>query len=128
MKTQTVVVLGASDKQHRYSYKAIKLLEQYGHNIIPIHPKLTDIDGLSVISSLSDINEAVDTLTLYIGADRSKLLLNEIIELKPKRVIFNPGTESEMLTERLLQEEITFIHDCTLIMLETNQFELPVIL
>ncbi len=107
MKTQTVVVLGASDKQHRYSYKAIKLLERYGHNIIPVHPKLTDIDGLSVISSLSDINEAVDTLTLYIGADRSKLLLNEIIELKPKRVIFNPGTNSKILTEKLLQEEIT---------------------
>lgn len=125
MKTQTVVVLGASDKQHRYSYKAIKLLERYGHNIIPVHPKLTDIDGLSVVENLSDINETVDTLTLYIGADRSKLLLNEIIELKPKRVIFNPGTDSEILTERLLQEEITFIHDCTLIMLETNRFELP---
>lgn len=128
MKTQTVVVLGASDKQHRYSYKAIKLLERYGHNIIPVHPKLTDIDGLSVVENLSDINETVDTLTLYIGADRSKLLLNEIIELKPKRVIFNPGTDSEILTERLLQEEITFIHDCTLIMLETNQFELSTIL
>ncbi|MCK5538114.1 MAG: CoA-binding protein [Bacteroidales bacterium] len=128
MKTQTVVVLGASDKQHRYSYKAIKLLEQFGHNIIPVHPKLTDIDGLSVVENLSDINETVDTLTLYIGADRSKLLLNEIIELKPKRVIFNPGTDSEILTEKLLQAEITFIHDCTLIMLETNQFELPAIL
>jgi len=124
IKTQTVVVLGASNKQHRYSYKAIKLLKKYGHNVIPVHPVLADINGLSVVASLSDIHETVDTLSLYVGAERSKLLLNKIIELKPKRVIFNPGTESKKLVKKLLQADIAFIHDCTLIMLETNQFDL----
>jgi len=125
MNNQTVVVLGASNKPHRYSYKAIKLLKEYGHNIIPVHPKLTNIDGLSVITNLSDIHETVDTLTLYIGADKSQFLIDEIIALKPERVIFNPGTKSELLEDKLLQAEILFIHDCTLIMLESDQFEFP---
>ncbi len=125
MNNQTVVVLGASNKPHRYSYKAIKLLKEYGHNIIPVHPKLTNIDGLPVIANLSDIHETVDTLTLYIGADNSQFLIDEIIALKPERVIFNPGTKSELLEDKLLQAEILFIHDCTLIMLESDQFEFP---
>jgi len=125
MNNQTVVVLGASNKPHRYSYKAIKRLKEYGHNIIPVHPKLTNIDGLSVITNLSDIHETVDTLTLYIGADKSQFLIDEIIALKPERVIFNPGTKSELLEDKLLQAEILFIHDCTLIMLESDQFEFP---
>ena len=121
-RTQTVVVLGASNKAHRYSYKAMKLLKKYGHNIILVHPKLSDIDGLSVTENLSNIQDSVDTLTLYIGAERSKLLIDKIIDLKPKRVIFNPGTESKKLLKRLSKAKIPFIHDCTLIMLETNQF------
>ena len=121
-KIQTVVVLGASNKTHRYSYKAIKLLKQHGHNIIPIHPKLSDINGLSVVANLSNIHDKVDTLTLYIGAERSKLLIDEIIALKPKRIIFNPGTESKKLVKKLSQAKIPFIHGCTLIMLETNEF------
>ena len=123
-RTQTVVVLGASNKTHRYSYKAIKLLKQCGHNIIPVHPKLSDIDGLSVIANLSKIHDKVDTLTLYVGEERSKLLIDEIIALNPKRVIFNPGTESKKLVKKLSQAEIPFIHDCTLIMLETNHFDI----
>jgi uncharacterized protein len=121
---QTVVVLGASNKTNRYSYKAIKLLEKYEHNIIPVHPKLDRIDDLAVIAHLSEIKETVDTLTLYIGPERSQPLVNEIVALNPKRVIFNPGTESTFLEEKLLQAGIVYTLDCTLIMLNTNQFSL----
>ena len=123
-KIQTVVVLGASNKINRYSYKAIKLLEQYGHNIIPVHPKLDRIGDLPVIAHLSNIDVNVDTLTLYVGADRSQLISDEIIALKPKRVIFNPGTESEILEEKLRHAKIPFMYDCTLIMLDSNQFDI----
>ena len=125
MKIQTVVVLGASDKPHRYSYQAVKLLQKFGHSIIPIHPKLSKINDLPVIANLSDINETVDTLTLYVGSDRSRLLVDKIIELKPGRVIFNPGTESTLLAEKLSQAGIPFVHDCTLIMLESDKFDIP---
>jgi len=123
-KSQLVVVLGASDKAQRYSYQAITLLTQYGHQVIPVHPKLSLIDGINVISHLSQINEKVDTLTLYIGPERSLQLIDDIVSLKPGRVIFNPGTESLEMEKKLTQSTIPFIHDCTLIMLNSNQFEL----
>lgn len=119
---QTVVVLGASAKPQRYSYKAVKLLLQYNHIVIPVHPKLVQIEALKVLPSLSDIDTPVDTLAMYIGAERSHLLLDEIIALKPKRVIFNPGTESTIIEDKLTEEGIHFVHDCTLVMLQSNQF------
>lgn len=120
---QTVVVLGASVKPRRYSYKAVKLLLQYHHTVIPVHPKLTHIDELAVAASLSDISTPVDTLTLYVGAERSRPMIDEIIALKPGRVIFNPGTESELLEKKLSRENIPFVHNCTLVMLQSNQFD-----
>lgn len=120
---QTVVVLGASTKPQRYSYKAVQLLSKHNHTVIPVHPKLSNIEQFSVVASLSDISLPVDTLTLYVGPERSQGMIDDIIALKPKRVIFNPGTESELLEEKLLAEGIPYIFDCTLIMLETNQFD-----
>ena len=74
-----MVVLGASVKPQRFSYKAVKLLLQYQHTVIPVHPTLTQLDKLAVVASLSDINIPVDTLTLYVGADRSRPIIDEII-------------------------------------------------
>lgn len=117
-----VAVLGASPKPQRYSNKAIKMLKNHGYCVIPIHPTLDKIEGLKVIADLKSITEKVDTLTLYIGPQRSAGLIDSIIGLKPNRVIFNPGTESEELELKLMENHIPYVKDCTLIMLEHDRF------
>jgi predicted CoA-binding protein len=124
MKKQSVVVLGASNKTHRFSYRAVKLLIQYGHEVIPVHPRLEEIDGLAVVADLDQIQQQVDSLTLYIGEDHSRLLMDKILALKPGRVIFNPGTASSVLEEKLNAAGIAYRHDCTLVMLESNGFDI----
>lgn len=120
--TQTVAVLGASNKLDRYSYRALQLLRQHGHTAIPVHPSLDEIDSVAVIPTLDQIDQAVDTLTIYVNPDVSAGLANEIIALKPGRVIFNPGSESAELTETLEANGISFEEGCTLVLLETGQF------
>lgn len=122
MQNSQIVVLGASNKPHRYSYKAIKMLQEYGHHVLPVHPKIENIDGLVVKHNLSQIQTPVDTLTLYIGPQRISPLIDEIVKLNPSRVILNPGTESDELELALLHHEITFVKDCTLLMLEHGRF------
>jgi predicted CoA-binding protein len=36
----------------------------------------------------------IDTVTLYLNPTRQRDYYNYIVEAKPKRVIFNPGTEN----------------------------------
>jgi len=120
---ETVVVLGASDKPDRYSNKAQKLLTQHGHRVIPVHPKLNQIDGLAVVPSLRLIHDKIDTITMYIGPERSANMLDELVALKPRRVIFNPGSESTMLQNQLAANGIAIEEACTLVLLTTGQFE-----
>ena len=61
-------------------------------------------------------------LTLYIGSDRLGALTDEIIALKPKTVIFNPGTENHDVMTTLTSEGIKTIEACTLVLLRTGQF------
>ena len=118
MQNTQIVVLGASNKPHRYAYKALKMLMEYGHHVLPVHPKIENIEGLVVKHHLSQIQPPVDTLTLYIGPQRIGPLIDDIVKLNPARVILNPGTESDELELALLHNEISFVKDCTLLMLE----------
>jgi len=122
MQNTRIVVLGASNKPHRYAYKAIKMLLEYGHHVIPVHPKIENIEGLVVKHRLGQIQKPVDTLTLYIGPQRITPLIDDIVKLNPARVILNPGTESDELELALMHYEIPFVKDCTLLMLEHGRF------
>lgn len=119
---ETVVVIGASTNPERYSNKAIKMLLEYGHKPIPVAPARTEVEGLKAYASPTDVSGPVDTVTMYVGPARQGALLDGIIGLKPKRVIFNPGTENTEAYERLHAAGIETTEACTLVLLRTRQF------
>ncbi len=117
-----VAVLGAHTKPQRYSNQAVCLLLEHGYRVTPVHPKFEQIEGLQVAPSLKDIGGPVDTLTLYVGPDRIRPMIDEILTLAPGRVICNPGTESKELQVRLDAEGIPWLEACTLVMLRLGNF------
>jgi predicted CoA-binding protein len=117
-----VVVLGASPKPARYSNQAMRLLMSHGYRVVPVHPMFEEIEGVAVTNTLNDIDLEVHTLAMYVGPERSLRMINDIVALNPWRVIFNPGTESPELENRLKQNGSECIKGCTLVMLRTNQF------
>ena len=119
---QTVVVLGASPKPERYSNKAVRLLLEHGHRVIPVHPAIKEIESLPVVPALKHIKDAVDTLTVYLSPARSAPLQSDILKLRPERIIFNPGTENPELKQALEREGIVAEEACTLVLLNTGQF------
>ena len=119
---QNVAVLGASTNPERYSYKAIDLLKNYGHKVYPSNPQYQEILGQKVYPTIASIPDKVDTLTLYVNATLSSQSTNDILALKPKRVIFNPGSENPALQTALENAGIECLEACTLVMLRTNQF------
>ncbi len=117
-----VAVLGASPKPARYANQCIRLLKQHGYRTTPVHPRFEWIEDLAVSSSLEAIADPVDTLTLYVGPKLLEPLTEAIVDLRPRRVIFNPGTESRLVQSRLDQAGIPWLEACTLVMIRTDQF------
>lgn len=126
MKTDTgarVVILGASDKPERFSYKAYQKLLQNGFtNLIGVSPKALTLAQLEVVSSLDDIKDEVNTLTLYVGENRLESMIESILALSPKRIITNPGTENSNLIKRAKEQGIEVVIGCTLILLDSGEF------
>ena len=122
-KTENVVVVGASSNPDRYAYKALLLLAEHGHQVFPVNPREKEILGHAVYARLADIPAVpIDTVTLYVGTERSTHLLADLRALRPKRVIFNPGAENPALAEALRSEGIVCIEACTLVLIKTAQF------
>ena len=94
----------------------------HGYRVVPVHPMFEEIEGVAVTNQLVDIDLDVHTLAMYVGPERSQKMIEDIVALNPRRVIFNPGTESPELEGRLQSNGAECIQGCTLVMLRTNQF------
>jgi len=119
---KSVVILGASQDPQRFAYRAMRKLKEFGHQVLLVNPNLDEIEGQKVYPSLSEIRQPVDTLTLYLAPEKSLPLAKAILDLRPQRVIFNPGTESPELMKELADHSIHYLRNCTLVMLDTGIF------
>lgn len=115
------VVLGASPNEDRYSYKAVKMLTEAGHEVVALGIRKGKI-GTIDIETQFEKHYSIDTITLYVGAQNQPQYYDYIIGLKPRRIIFNPGTENHELVEKAKEKGIETIEACTLVMLSLNNY------
>jgi predicted CoA-binding protein len=120
-KEMKTLVLGASLNEARYSYKAVKLLKQYGHEVIAVGRDKGEISGVTILNAFPE-KETIDTITLYLNTHLQKAYYQSILDAKPRRIIFNPGTENSELAEQAVQQGIECEEACTLVLLNTNQY------
>lgn len=115
------LVIGASEKPERYSNKAIRALLQHGHPVVALAPREGQVEGV-VFETHRRPFEGIDTVTLYVGPDIQTGYVDYILSLKPRRVIFNPGTENAAFEETLRASGIEAEEACTLVLLSIGQY------
>jgi uncharacterized protein len=117
------VIIGATTDRSRYAYLAAQMLSQYQHEIIPVGIKKGEVFGATILNIFDrPVIEDVDTITMYIGPQRQPEWYDYLIGLKPKRIIFNPGTENDVLEKMAEEKGIEVVEGCTLVMLRTHQY------
>jgi len=115
------LVLGASDNPSRYSYLAMQRLVSHGHPVVAIGRKKTLVAGVSVDTE-KKMYENIDTVTLYLNPNNQKEYYSYLLSLKPKRIIFNPGSENDEFAALAEANNIHTEESCTLVLLATNQY------
>ena len=120
MKNKTLV-LGASENPGRYSYLAVKKLLSKGQEVLAIGKLAGSLDGVPISKDPIQTND-VDTVTLYLNPAHQQPYYEYILSLKPRRIIFNPGTENEEFESIAKKNGIKTIEACTLVMLSTGQY------
>jgi len=121
MQTPTTLVLGASPNPDRYSFLATNLLNEKGYNVYPFGIKKGQIGNMNIINEWPTAG-SIDTVTLYVGPTGQEEYYEAILDLAPRRIIFNPGTENLDLQAMAQEKGIETIEACTLVMLTTGQY------
>ncbi len=119
--SKKTLVFGASLKEDRYSNRAVKNLLSQGHEVLAYGFQEGQIEDVNIDTKML-FYEGIDTITLYISPKRQKAYYKYLMNLKPKRIIFNPGTENPEFYNYLRYTEIEFEEACTLVLLAINQY------
>ncbi|MBL0745474.1 CoA-binding protein [Chryseolinea lacunae] len=122
MSKKTVIV-GATPNPGRYAYLAASMLKEYNHEIVPLSIKTGTVFDTEILDlRQKPIIKDVDTITLYIGPQNQPQWYDYLLSLKPKRIIFNPGTENPEFEQRAEAEGVEAMEACTLVLLRSRQF------
>lgn len=120
---EKTLVMGASLKPDRYSNLAVNRLRDHGKEVLAYGNTEGFIKDVKIHTALEDFkDETIDTVSLYLNPDNQKPFYQAILNLKPRRVIFNPGTENMDFIQLLSEHQIQTEASCMLVLLATNQY------
>ncbi|WP_348799431.1 CoA-binding protein [Flavobacterium adhaerens] len=120
-KNKKTLIIGATSKPERPAYKAIEMLVAKGHSVLAIGQNTAEVAGIKINTKTIPLKN-IDTISLYINPTRQRDYYNYIVEARPKRVLFNPGTENPEFYQLLELNAIPFEIACTLVLLTLNEY------
>jgi len=118
---EQTLVIGATTKEDRYANRAIKALRSHKYPVVAFGQKAGRVEDVDIETEWNP-DWDIETVTLYLGPQNQEGYIDKIIALKPKRVIFNPGTENPGFIEKLRAEKIYPEIGCTLVMLSIGTY------
>lgn len=121
MQKKKTLVLGASINPDRYSNMAINRLKAAGHPVVAVGNRRGEAHGIPIHKDRV-YEDDIDTVTLYLSPENQKPYYEYILSLKPRRIIFNPGTYNPELIQIAEQNGIQCEIACNLVLLSTGQF------
>ncbi len=115
------LVIGASRNPERYSYRAVLKLRTFGHEVVAFNLTKGNIADVEITNEWP-YNESIDTVSLYINPLNQEEYYEKMIQLGPRRVIFNPGSENEEFEFILTEAGIRVERACTLVLLSIGNY------
>jgi len=120
-KNKKTLVIGATSKPERAVYKAVEMLVAKGHSVLALGQNKGEIAGVKINTKAIPVKN-IDTISLYINPSRQRDYYNYIVDIKPKRVLFSPGTENPELYQLLELNNIKYEESCTMVLLTLNKY------
>lgn len=115
------LVLGATTNPTRAAFQAIHRLVSQQIPVSAVGIRDGEVAGIPIQHGEPAL-EDVHTVTLYLNAQRQQPYYDYILDLAPKRIIFNPGTENIELYQLARAQGIEVENACTLVMLATGDY------
>ncbi|HYE12540.1 MAG TPA: CoA-binding protein [Patescibacteria group bacterium] len=116
LKLKNWAVVGATDDTSKFGYKVYKKLKISEYNVYPVNPKFDEIEGQKCYSSISDINDPIDVISLIVNAKLGMEVIEKANEKGIKNIWCQPGAESQELIAKAKAYGMKIIYnECVLV-------------
>ena len=92
--SRTVAIVGLSTDPEKTSSKIAEILIDAGYDVIPVHPKATEILGRTAYPTLKDIPVPVDIVDVFRPAEEAEGIARQAVEIGAKTVWLQLGITS----------------------------------
>jgi uncharacterized protein len=111
-----VIVIGASNDRAKFGNKAVRAYQRQRHEVVPVNPHESDIEGLPSYASVHDVTGHVDRALFYVPPAIGLVVMDELGKRgNVDEIWLNPGAESEELIQRARNLGFEPILDCSII-------------
>ncbi len=115
------LILGASFNPERFSYQAAQMLSEQNIPAAGIGKREGELFGIPVKTTL-DVYVDIHTVSVYLSPLNQQPYYDYVLNLKPIRIVFNPGTENQVFENMAREAGIEVLHHCTLVMLMNREY------
>lgn len=114
--SSSFAVVGATNRTDKFGYKVFKRLERLGKKVYPVHPAISDIDGVLVFKTLSELPEVPEAVNIIVSPSVTEKVVEECKKLGIKKVWMQPGAESQTAIDFCNTNGIDLVYrDCVLV-------------
>jgi len=114
-KKYIYAIIGVSENKEKYGYKIFKQLLDLNFKIVPINPKLFELEGLKCYKSILDFNDKIDIVNFVVPPSISLKILDEVVKKNIKKVWFQPGSWNDDCLKFCKKHKISVIKDFCLL-------------
>ena len=110
-----VAVIGASRNRRKFGNKAVRAFAHRGFDVIPINPRLGEIEGLEVYASVLDVPRQIDMATVYVQPSVGPLVMEQVATKGISEIWLNPGADDARVVARARELGLQPILDCSIV-------------
>lgn len=124
--SKNIAVVGATSTANRPGNVATRFLLDHGFNMIPVNPTETEVHERTAYSSLSEIPETVDIVSVFRRAEAVPPIVDEAIKIGAKVVWMQEGIVHEEAAAKAREAGLEVIMDrCIHCAIRDNESEIP---
>ncbi|MCC6677092.1 MAG: CoA-binding protein [Phycisphaerales bacterium] len=110
------MVIGASNNRDKFGNKAVRAYSRRGHQVLPVHPTLKQVEGHQAYARIVDVPGPIDRATLYVPPQVAAPMMAQLAARGDVgEVWLNPGAESPEVLAAAERVGIKPIQACSIV-------------
>lgn len=110
-RVKSIAVIGLSPKQDRPSHRVAKHMQEFGFEIIPVRPAVSEVLGVKAYSSLLEVPFTVDLVNVFRAPKFIAELTEQCIDKKVSALWLQEGVVDIESANRACKENIFTVMD-----------------